>query len=224
MAQKTSTAHQTIDRDTPRVSLRLARGPGAASPGLRLARGPSAPSGESPPRSRPPPTHDAAPTPPTRALNALARRGHSGQRRIPATTGPLTPPGNRIPALFHQPALCGHPQRCAGAVRKGQCQLQDTVPPTPVPPPMSHPSKEDGGTLERGTAICPAPAQDGAVTSDQRSASPSSLLALCGHPRHCATFSGTAAPSPPLWEPGTMRHRHTGRCASSSPPSAQPSR
>jgi hypothetical protein len=144
MAQKTSTAHQTIDRDTPRVSLRLARGPGAASPGLRLARGPSAPSGESPPCSRPPPTHDAAPTPPTRALNALARRGHSGQRRIPATTGPLTPPGNRIPALFHQPALCGHPQRCAGAVRKGQCQLQDTVPPTPVPPPCRTPRKRTG--------------------------------------------------------------------------------
>jgi hypothetical protein len=31
---------------------------------------------------------------------------------------------------------------------------------------MSHPSKEDGGTLERGMDACLAPAQDGAVTSD----------------------------------------------------------
>jgi hypothetical protein len=38
-----------------------------------------------PPRSRSPQTHDAAPTPLMRALNALARRGRLGQRRIPAT-------------------------------------------------------------------------------------------------------------------------------------------
>jgi hypothetical protein len=52
MAQKTSTAHQTIGRGTPRASLHLARGPGAAPSGLRLARGPDAPTGGSPPRSR----------------------------------------------------------------------------------------------------------------------------------------------------------------------------
>jgi hypothetical protein len=30
-------------------------------------------------------------------------------------------PGNQILVLFDQPALCGHPRRCAGAVREGRC-------------------------------------------------------------------------------------------------------
>jgi hypothetical protein len=55
---------------------------------LRLARGLDAPSGESEPRSRPPKTHDAAPTPPTGVLNALVRRRCPGQRRIPTTPVP----------------------------------------------------------------------------------------------------------------------------------------
>jgi hypothetical protein len=49
------------------------------------------------------------------------------------------------------------------------------------------PSEEDGGTLEKGTDIYPAPTQDSAMASGQRSASPPSPLALCGHPRRCAT-------------------------------------
>jgi hypothetical protein len=32
--------------------------------------------------------------------------------------------------------------------------------------PQAAPSKEDGGTLERGTDACLAPAQDDVVTSD----------------------------------------------------------
>jgi hypothetical protein len=72
--KEAATAHQTIGRGTP----------GASS---RLARGPDAPSGGSPPRSRPPQTHDA---PPTRALKTLARRGRPGQRRIPALVGMLS--------------------------------------------------------------------------------------------------------------------------------------
>jgi hypothetical protein len=87
----------------------------------------------------------------------------------------------------------------------------------------SHPSREDGGTLERGTGFNPALTRDGVVTSDQWSASPPSPSALCGHPRRCATIPGTAAPSPALWEPGTTRHRHARCCASSSLPSAAPS-
>jgi hypothetical protein len=81
------------------------------------------------------------------------------------------------------------------------------------------PSKEDGGTLERGTDISPTPARDGVVTSDQWGVSPLSPQALCGHPRHCATISGTGALSPALWEPGTTRHRHAHHCASSDLPS-----
>jgi hypothetical protein len=105
-AQEAATAHQTVDCGTPRASLRLARGLGAAPRSLCLARGPGAPSGESPSRSRAwrplgrisaslegpelpsesPPrsrllqTHDAAPTPPTGALNAPVHRGRPGQR------------------------------------------------------------------------------------------------------------------------------------------------
>jgi hypothetical protein len=85
------------------------------------------------------------------------------------------------------------------------------------------PSKEDGGTLEKGTDIYPAPTQDCAVTSDQRSASPPSPLALCSHPRRCATIPGTAAPSLMLWEPGMTRHHHARCCAPYGLPSAAPS-
>jgi hypothetical protein len=89
--------------------------------------------------------------------------------------------------------------------------------------PTPHPSKEDGGTLERGTTIYSAPAQDGAMTSDQWSASPPSPPALRGQPRHYATISGTAAPSLTLWKPKATRHRHARCCASSGLPSAEPS-
>jgi hypothetical protein len=87
----------------------------------------------------------------------------------------------------------------------------------------SHPSKEDGGTLERGMTIRPAPTQDGVVTSDQRSVSPLSLPTLCGHPHRYAAIPGTTASSLALWEPGTTGHYHAHRCAASGPPSAQPS-
>jgi hypothetical protein len=85
------------------------------------------------------------------------------------------------------------------------------------------PSKEDGETLEKGTDICPAHTQDNAETSDQRSASPQSPPALCGHLRRCATIPGTAAPSPTLWEPETTRHRHARCCAPYGLQSAAPS-
>jgi hypothetical protein len=85
------------------------------------------------------------------------------------------------------------------------------------------PLERGHGTLERGTSIYPAPAQDGVVTSEQRSVSPPSLLALCEHPCHCATIPGTAASSPALWEPGVTRHHHTRCYASSGLPSAEPS-
>jgi hypothetical protein len=85
------------------------------------------------------------------------------------------------------------------------------------------PSKGGGGTLEKGTDVCPAPTQDSAVTSDQRSVSPPSPPVLCGHPRRCATILGTAAPSATLWEPGLTRRRHARYCAPYGLPSAAPS-
>jgi hypothetical protein len=86
----------------------------------------------------------------------------------------------------------------------------------------SHPSKDDGGTLKRGTDAYLAPTLDNAATSNQWSASPPSPLALCGHPRRCVTIPGTAAPSPALWEPRTTRHHHTRCCTSYGLPSAAP--
>jgi hypothetical protein len=55
----------------------------------------------------------------------------------PRHAGPLTPPGNHIPVLFDQPALCGHPRRCAGR----SVSFHDTVLPTLVPPPRPPPQK-----------------------------------------------------------------------------------
>jgi hypothetical protein len=96
------------------------------------------------------------------------------------------------------------------------------VPPTSVRPARC--------TLERGRrnprkgyGHLPAPTQNSVVTSDERSASPPSPSAQCGHPRRCATIPGTAAPSPVLWEPGTTRHHHTRCCAPYGLPSAAPS-
>jgi hypothetical protein len=86
-----------------------------------------------------------------------------------------------------------------------------------------HPSKEDGGTLERGTDAYHLPARGDAVTSDQWSTSPSSPSTLCGHPYHCATIPSTATPSLSLWGSGTTRRCHPRRCSSSGLPSATPS-
>jgi hypothetical protein len=122
-------------------------------------------------------------------------------------------------------------KRCTVGLYSIQCQSVQEFP-TPVYIPSAthfrtacapHPSKEDGGTLERGAAAYPAPTQDDTVTSDQWSASPPSPSTLCGHPRRYTTIPSTAAPSPAPWEPRTTRHHHTRCCATSSPPSTQPS-
>jgi hypothetical protein len=53
--------------------------------------------------------------------------------------------------------------------------------------------------------------------------SPLPTPALCGHPRRFAPISGTAAPSPALWEPDTTRHHHPRRCTSTGLLPATPS-
>jgi hypothetical protein len=153
-AQETSTAHQTVTRGTALTNLRLARGPGVVPRSLRLARGPNAPSGESPPRSRDwdPLGRDSALLevtlgPRRRTYSPGQSIKCSGKPRAPGSkanrrhASPLTPLGNHISALFHQPALRGHPRRCAGAVREDRCQLHDTVPLTPVPRPRHTPRR-----------------------------------------------------------------------------------
>jgi hypothetical protein len=119
-------------------------------------------------------------------------------------------------AVRPSPALCGS---CAGrpVSTLRYCAAHSRTTST------LHPSKVDGGTLERCTAAYSAPARDGAVTSGQQGASPPSLPALYGHPRHCAAIPNTATSSPALWKPGMMGHRHTRCCTSSDPPSARPS-
>jgi hypothetical protein len=228
-------------------------GPGAVTPKLRLARGLDAPSGETPPRSRAgrPLGRDSAslevyahPRVGLRlargsrgsAATGPWRRAHSPDRSIkcsgtprapeskanPHHAGPLTPPGNHIPALFRQPYSRGHLRHFTALCGKA------SVNSVTLYHPLSYgrcaaPLKEDGGILEKGTDIYPAPTQDKAVTSDKWSASPPSPPALCGHPRRCVTIPGTAAPSPALWEPGTTRHRHARCCAPYDLLSAAPS-
>jgi hypothetical protein len=83
--------------------------------------------------------------------------------------------------------------------------------------------KDNGETLERGTGAYPAPTRDDAVTSDQWSAFPPSLSALCGHSHCCAAIPSTTTPSLSLWEPGMTRHHHPCHCRPSGLPSATPS-
>jgi hypothetical protein len=149
---------------------------------------------------------------------AGARVKRESPSRRPSNTASESYPGAVPPThvVRPSPTLCGSyagrpmstPRHCAVPSRTAS---------------TSNSSKEDGGTLERGTTICPSLAQDGAMTSDQRSMSPPSLPALCGHPHHCAAIPSAAASSPALWKPRTMGHHHTHRCAASGPLSAQPS-
>jgi hypothetical protein len=99
-------------------------------------------------------------------------------------TGPLTPPGNHIPVLFDQPALCGHPRCCAGAVREGWCHS------VTLRHPLSYllhaaPSKEDDHLLctcrGRHRDVRPA-GRVSPVTSGPTLPSPP----LCHHRRHCS--------------------------------------
>jgi hypothetical protein len=214
----------------------------------RLARGLGAPSGEVAPRSRAgrplgwgsaslegwtPPrvrfrlargSHGLAapvPAPPTGAFNVLTHacaqvKDESAPRRSSDT------PGNHIPALFRRPSRWSHPRHCTTLCGKA------AVSSVTLCHPLSYgrratPSKEDGGTLEKGTDVCSALAQDNAVTSDQWGVSPPSPSALCGHPRHHDAIPGTAPPSPTLWEYGATRHRHACCCAPYGLPSAAPS-
>jgi hypothetical protein len=157
-AQKAATAHQTNGRGTPQANLRLARGLGTVPQKLRLARGPGPPSSESTPRSRArrPLGRDSASLEvasdprrrtysPDQSIKCTGTAWVLGSKANPRHAGPLTPPGNHIPAMFHQPTLCGHPRRCAGVVREGRCQLHDMVPPTPAPPPHRTPQKRTVG-------------------------------------------------------------------------------
>jgi hypothetical protein len=81
-------------------------------------------------------------------------------------------------------------------VRQGQCQLRDTVSPTPV--------RLTRRALEGGPA---APSnifyvliQGHVVASGRRDRSSPSLTALCGHPRHYRTTPDIVATSQRCWD------------------------
>jgi hypothetical protein len=76
-------------------------------------------------------------------------------------------------------------------VRRGQCQLHDTVSPAPV--------RLTCRALEGG-AVAPSNIfymlmQDHTVMSGRRDRSSPSFSGLCGHPRHCSTTRGAVATS-----------------------------
>jgi hypothetical protein len=122
---------------------------------LRLARGLGAPSGESPPRSRAPPSSRPRAHSPDQGIKFSSTTRTPGSKVNPRHAGPLTPLGNRIPALFRQPSPCGHPWHCRGTVREGQCQLRDTVPPTPVQSACHTPRKRTTEPSKRVRAPTP---------------------------------------------------------------------
>jgi hypothetical protein len=78
---------------------------------------------------------------PDRSIKCSDKPRSLRSKANPRYAGPLTPPGNRIPALFHKPSPRGHPWCCRGTVREGRCQLRDTVPPNPVRPARRTPRK-----------------------------------------------------------------------------------
>jgi hypothetical protein len=65
--------------------------------------------------------------------------------------------------------------------------------------------------------------QDRTVTSGRWERYSPSLLALCGHPRHCSAAPGTATTSPTLSKRMGTGRRHARHCTSYGPPSTLPS-
>jgi hypothetical protein len=102
-------------------------------------------------------------------------------------------PGNCAPALFHQ--LPRPSQPLCNTVRRGRCQLRDTVSATPV--------RLTRRALEGGPAaplnVFPLLTQGHAVTPGRRDRSSPSLSTLCDHPRHCRTRPDIVATSRRCW-------------------------
>jgi hypothetical protein len=90
--KETITAHQPTGHHTPRVI-------------LCLARGADAPLGGSPPRFRPPRARGLHTHSPDQSIKCSGMPRAPGSKANPHHAGPLTPPGNHIPALFRQPSL-----------------------------------------------------------------------------------------------------------------------
>jgi hypothetical protein len=173
-AQNAVATHQAAGRGTPRANLRLARGPSAAPRSLCLSRGLDPPSRASLRLARGTRTPErvfasleAALDPrhrtcsPDRSIKCSGMSRAPGSKVNPRLAGPPTPPGNHIPAVFDQPALCVHPRRCAGVVREGRCHSMTPWRPLPyllhVAPRkgMTTPSKEVRSSTPRPPGATP---------------------------------------------------------------------
>jgi hypothetical protein len=166
----------------PSSKVRLARGLSTPSGGVRSTRGL--------PRTHPPRISRAVTRTCSRtrirAFNALTQQGCA----TTLTRLGMTPrrcfansQGRPSPPLFN-------------TVWRGQCQLCDTMLPTPVR--LTHRALEWGPVASSN--IFYVLMQDHTVTSGRRDRSSPSLSALCGHPRHYSTTLGAVATSRRCWD------------------------
>jgi hypothetical protein len=92
-------------------------------------------------------------------------------------------PGNHAPALFRQLPRGSPSPPLWGTVRRGRCQLRDTVPPTLVR--LTRRALEGGATtLSNPLLVTP---QGQTVTSGRREC----------HPRRCQSYAAIPAPAAP---------------------------
>jgi hypothetical protein len=123
-------------------------------------------------------------------------------------------PGAVPPTPWGRPS----PPLCS-TVRRGRCQLRDTVPPTPV--------RLTRRTLEGGPAapsnVFSVLTQGHAVTSGWQDRSSPSLSTLCDHPCHCCTMPGTVTTSRRCWGVRGQDIATTATVSRTGPPSTTPS-
>jgi hypothetical protein len=167
-------SHQTIGRGTPRVSLRFARGHNAPSGEATLG-----------------PRHCTYS--PTRELNALARHGRSGQRRILATPAlgiisrgcSTNPPCAAIPGTVRE--LCGKANVSSVTLCRPLMYRHRIAPlergwRNPRKGYVRLPRARSGQRRDVGLVECVT-----SVTSRPVRPSPP----LCHHPRHCSAIPDT---------------------------------
>jgi hypothetical protein len=104
-------------------------------------------------------------------------------------------------------------------MRRGQCQLRDTVPPTPVR--LTHRALEGGPAAPSN--VSSVLTQGHALTSGRRDRSSLSLSTLCDHPRQCCTTPSTVATSRRCWDVRGQDIATTATMPRTSPPSKAPS-
>jgi hypothetical protein len=104
-------------------------------------------------------------------------------------------------------------------MRRGRCQLRDTVPPTPIR--LTRRALEGGPTAPSN--VSSVLTQSHAVTSGRRDRSSPSLSTLCDHPRHCRTTSGTVTTSRRCWGAQGQDVATTATVPRTGPPSTAPS-